>query len=98
MTDIAAAAVGTAVGLGLIASRMHQLVHLNREGRLQLLFDAVADHPGGAMVSQIAEKLGLSPYQRGTVYADLDLLERRGLVVHHFDGKRMIWTATMRRP
>lgn len=99
MTDIPAALSLTgAVGLGLGASRLHAKAFLRREARLGLLLDAVAEFPAGAMVPQIAEKLGLNPYRRGKVYADLDLLERRGLVVRHFDGRRMSWTATQGGP
>lgn len=95
MTGIPAALSLTgAVGLGLSASALHARAHRRREARLGLLLDAVAAFPGGAMVPQIADKLGLTPYQRGKVYADLDVLERRGMVVQHFDGKRMSWTAT----
>lgn len=99
MTDIAAALSLTgAVGLGLGASRLHQRAHLRREARLGLLLDAVAEHPEGAILPQIAEKLGLGAFRRGMVYNDLSTLEARGLIVHHFDGKRMSWTATPRRP
>lgn len=89
-----AVALAGAVGIGLSASMLHQIAHERRETRLRLLLNAIAEHPGGAMVPQIAEKLGLTPYQRGKIYADLDALERRGQIVHHFDGRRMSWTAT----
>lgn len=99
MTGIPAALSLTgAVGLGLSASALHARAHRRREARLGLLLDVVAEFPGGAMVPQIAEKLGLTPYQRGKIYADLDALERRGQIVHHFNGHRMSWTATGRKP
>lgn len=89
-------AVLLAIPGGLAASALHARAYRRREARLELLAAAVAKFPAGAYVVDLAEELGLTPYQRGTVYADLALLEARGLVTHCWDHERgrMSWTAT----
>lgn len=87
-----------AIAAGLAASALHALLYRRREQRLVLLAAAVAKHPSGAILSDIAAELNLSAYRCGTVYADLNLLERRGIVTHRWDDERgrLAWTATGR--
>ena len=85
-----------AVPGGLAASALHARAYRRRELRLELLAAAVAKFPAGAVLSDLAAELNLSSYRCGTVYADLALLEARGLVTHCWDHERgrMSWTAT----
>lgn len=67
-----------------------------RPARLGLFVDAVARYPGGVILPDIVRELKLTAFRSGAVYADVALLESRGLVTHCWDHerKRMSWTAT----
>ena len=76
-----------AVPLGLAFSAYNARLYRRRNRRLDAILAALATMPGCGTASDLARVLGLSAYKTGTMYADLDLLERDGRVVSDwFDG------------
>lgn len=89
----AVSAVLGAVVVGLCASALHAARYRRRARFLAAICDVLKALPEGGTAWDVAEALGLSAFRYGTLYADLDLLKRRGRVASRWDAEagRMFW-------